>query len=179
MNISEHDLSEARTALGNILISTRALNASHDRLHKRFDELDVAHKEHSAAHDELYGSGKCAKGDRHDRAHAAHKTAHENARLRRLEHKSDHRNHLAKVVDGVAALFKVLGGGPESIQVESTAPEPVPGNRLSTAKSLSVNKNFRTLSPFDVLSNSALAKASNVQAGRKFANQTNPHWSGR
>jgi hypothetical protein len=162
MIINDKDLTEARTALVDVLKSTRSLTASHERMHKAHDD---AHATHKACHK---GCGKCDK-------------AHESARLNRLDHRTIHGEHLAKVHSAISLLHKVLGGGPET--ADTTGSEARPMHALETQKlagNLSLNKNVRTQSPFDKLASTTLQKSGvNALTQRRNPNSSNPMWNGR
>jgi hypothetical protein len=160
MTINDKDLTEARTALTDVLKSARSLTASHERMHKAHD---AAHETHRACHK------GCVKCDR----------AHENARLNRLDHRTIHGEHLAKVHAAVSTLHKVLGGGPESV-FETDGPHPESPMAGKGVSDLSINKNARRQSPFDKLASTTLQKSGvNTLTQRRNPNSSNPMWTGR
>jgi len=162
MLLNEKDLTEARTALVGVLKSARALTASHERMHLAHD---AAHAVHKACHK------GCAKCDR----------AHESARLNRLDHRTIHGEHLAKVHGAISTLHKILGGGPESADMSGSEPAPVHvASTQKLAGNLSLNKNARSQSPFDAMASATLQKSGvNALTQRRNPNTSNPMWNGR
>jgi len=162
MATNDKDLTGAAVEhLGLILKSLQTLTSHHAMLQKSHDTLAQVHKLHGMALKSAQFGGKTSAGDDLDKSHALLKAAHESARLSRVAHKAAHLAHAQSVTDGVEAIKKVLGGGPESASTEKVAKAnyaPVEG---------------RLNSPFDRLCKDSKSKP------REFINSRNPLWSGR
>jgi hypothetical protein len=163
MNVTERDMSDLIDHIGLVMRTVNGLHSAHERLHKVHDQLYEAHKVHSAAHAKAVASGQLIAGDTLDQAHIAHRTAHERARLQRLEHKTDHGRHMQACAKLAGTLKKILGGGPESIEPTGD-PTKLP-SRLDTAHK-------REACLFDTLAKNSKS------APRFFKNAHNPHWTG-